>query len=181
MVYFPERQSNGAWIARKIFTQRIPHTVDFQIDGAEFVLYQDVTRFVKRQSARAAAQSDDPRARAVGFLMALYQRRLASSAYAVRRSLQNRATRLAEGLNPAPPGGKAVCGGARAGGGGPRLCCPTRKSSKRWKRESVTAWSDFWRRSHWPATPSRCTRRLPSCVVWRSRRMRWKRRVRRRG
>jgi superfamily II DNA or RNA helicase len=62
MVYFPERQSNGAWIARKIFTQRIPHTVEFQIDGTEFTLYQDVTRFVKRQSARAAAQSDDPRA-----------------------------------------------------------------------------------------------------------------------
>src|SRR5262247_472725 len=101
MVYFPERQSNGAWIARKIFTQRIPHTVAFQIDGAEFALYQDVTRFVKRQSARAAAQSDDPRARAVGFLMALYQRRLASSTYAVRRSLQNRASRLAEGLQRA--------------------------------------------------------------------------------
>jgi len=101
MVYFPERQSNGAWIARKIFTQRIPHTVEFQIDGAEFALYQDVTRFVKRQSARAAAQSDDPRARAVGFLMALYQRRLASSTYAVRHSLQNRASRLAEGLQRA--------------------------------------------------------------------------------
>jgi len=101
MVHFPERQPNGAWVARKIFTQRIPHTVEFQIDGAEFALYQDVTRFVKRQSARAAAQSDDPRARAVGFLMALYQRRLASSTYAVRRSLQNRANRLAEGLQRA--------------------------------------------------------------------------------
>src|SRR5207244_6770615 len=101
MVYFPERQPNGAWVARKIFTQRIPHTVEFQIDGAEFALYQDVTRFVKRQSARAAAQSDDPRARAVGFLMALYQRRLASSTYAVRRSVQKRANRVAEGLQPA--------------------------------------------------------------------------------
>jgi SNF2 family DNA or RNA helicase len=101
MVYFPERQPNGAWVARKIFTQRIPHTVEFQIDGAEFALYQDITRFVKRQSARAAAQSDDPRARAVGFLMALYQRRLASSPYAVRRSLHNRARRLQEGLQRA--------------------------------------------------------------------------------
>jgi hypothetical protein len=34
MVYFPERQQNGTWVARKIFTQRIPHTIDFQIDGA---------------------------------------------------------------------------------------------------------------------------------------------------
>ena len=33
MVYFPERQADGTWVARKIFTKRIPHTVDFQIDG----------------------------------------------------------------------------------------------------------------------------------------------------
>ncbi len=85
MVYFPERQPNGTWVARKIFTKRIPHTVEFQLDGPEFELYRDVTRFVKRQSARAAAR-DDPRARAVGFLMSLYQRRLASSTYAMRRS-----------------------------------------------------------------------------------------------
>jgi len=77
MVYFPERQPDGSWVARKIFTKRVPHTADFQIDGAEFELYRDVTRFVKNQSARAAAQGDDPRARAVGFLMSLYQRRLA--------------------------------------------------------------------------------------------------------
>jgi superfamily II DNA or RNA helicase len=94
MVYFPERQAGGTWMARKIFTKRIPRTVDFQIDGEEFNLYRDVTRFVKHQSARAAAQGDDPRARAVGFLMALYQRRLASSTAAMRRSLENRVRRL---------------------------------------------------------------------------------------
>lgn len=101
MVYFPERQPDGSWAARKIFTKRIPHTVDFQIDGAEFDLYRDVTRFVKRQSAKAAAAADDPRARAVGFLMSLYQRRLASSTYALRHSLENRARRLEEGLKQA--------------------------------------------------------------------------------
>lgn len=101
MVHFPERQSDGSWVARKIFTKRIPTTVEFQIDGAEFELYQDVTRFVKRQSARAAAQGDDSRARAVGFLMSLYQRRLASSMYALRHSLENRAKRLEEGLQRA--------------------------------------------------------------------------------
>jgi hypothetical protein len=52
---------------------------------------------VKRQSARAAAQ-DDPRARAVGFLMSLYQRRLASSTHALRRSLENRAKRPEDNL-----------------------------------------------------------------------------------
>ena len=101
MVYFPERQSNGAWQARPVFTKRIPRTVGFTIDDAEWDLYGEITRFVKRQSVRAAAQGDDPRARAVGFLMALYQRRLASSTYAMRRSLENRARRLEEGLKRA--------------------------------------------------------------------------------
>ena len=101
MVYFPERQGDGSWTARPVFTKRIPRTADFAIDGSEFDLYQRVTRFVKRQSARAAAADDDPRARAVGFLMSLYQRRLASSTYALRRSLENRAKRLADGLERA--------------------------------------------------------------------------------
>ena len=98
MVYFPERDANGQWLARKIFTKRIPRTVDFKIDGSEYELYREVTQFVKRQSIRAAAAGDDPRARAVGFLMALYQRRLASSTRAMRRSLANRADRLERGL-----------------------------------------------------------------------------------
>jgi len=98
MVYFPRRQEDGTWIAEKIFTKRIPRTVAFNIDGAEFELYKAVTRFVKRQSNLASARGDDSRARAVGFLMALYQRRLASSTYAMRHSLENRARRLDEGL-----------------------------------------------------------------------------------
>jgi len=101
MVYFPERRPDGTWAAEKIFTKRIPHTVDFHIDGAEFELYREVTRFVKRESARAAAEGEDPRARAIGFLMSLYQRRLASSTYAMRRSLEKRALRLQEGLKRA--------------------------------------------------------------------------------
>jgi superfamily II DNA or RNA helicase len=101
MVYFPERRSDGTWAAEPIFTKRIPHTVDFHIDGAEFDLYREVTRFVKRESARAAAEGEDPRARAIGFLMSLYQRRLASSTHAMRRSLENRARRLEEGLKRA--------------------------------------------------------------------------------
>ncbi len=101
MIYFPERQPDGTWAAKPIFTRRIPHTVTFQIDGDEFALYQEVTQFIKRESRRAAEESNDPRARAIGFLMSLYQRRLASSAYAVRRSLENRARRLEEALKRA--------------------------------------------------------------------------------
>ena len=101
MVHFPERQSDGTWAAKPVFTKRITRTADFAIDGQEFKLYQKITRFVKRQSARAAVEVDNPRARAVGFLMSLYQRRLASSTFAMRRSLENRARRLEEGLKRA--------------------------------------------------------------------------------
>lgn len=101
MVYFPERQANGEWVAEKIFTKRIPTTASFNIDADEYELYRDVTRYVKAQSAKAAARGDDPAARAVGFLMSLYQRRLASSARSLRRSLENRARRLDEGLKQA--------------------------------------------------------------------------------
>ena len=101
MVYFPEKGADGEWVARKVFTKRIPHSVDFKIEGDEFDLYAEVTRFIRRQSAAAAARGEDTRARAVGFLMALYQRRLASSTHALRRSLENRAQRLAELLKKA--------------------------------------------------------------------------------
>jgi hypothetical protein len=101
MVYFPERQADGTWNARKVFTKRIPRTVSFAIDGDEFELYDEVTKFVRRQSEAAAARGDDSRARAVGFLMALYQRRLASSTYALRHSLENRAKRLGDALKHA--------------------------------------------------------------------------------
>jgi superfamily II DNA or RNA helicase len=101
MIHFPERQADGTWVAKPIFTKRIPHTADFTLDGAEFDLYREITRFVKRQSAVAAQNEEDPRARAVAFLMALYQRRQASSARAVRCSLENRARRLEAGLKRA--------------------------------------------------------------------------------
>lgn len=101
MVYFPERQEDGTWAAKPVFTKRITKSAGFNIDGEEFDLYNEVTQFVRRQSIRAAAQGDDRRARAVGFLMSLYQRRLASSSYAMRRSLENRARRLEDGLTQA--------------------------------------------------------------------------------
>jgi len=101
MHYFPEKQPDGTWDAKKIFTKRIPKTVSFAIDGEEDELYRSITRFVQRQSQAAAARGDDPRARAVGFLMALYQRRLASSAYSLRHSLENRVRRLEQALQKA--------------------------------------------------------------------------------
>jgi len=57
MHYFPERQEDGTWAARKIFTKRIPHTADFAIDGEEYELYRAVTAYVRRQATRAAQMS----------------------------------------------------------------------------------------------------------------------------
>lgn len=99
MVYFPERQENGSWTTQQVFTKRIPRTANFEIDGSELELYNKITRFVKWQSRRAAKEDNNPRARAVGFLMSLYQRRLASSTQAMRCSLENRIKRLEKGLN----------------------------------------------------------------------------------
>ena len=151
MVYFPERQTDGTWTAKPVFTKRIPRTANFFIDGPEFELYQKITRFVKRQSARATAQGDDPRARAVGFLMSLYQRRLASSMHAMRRSLENRAKRLEEGLKRAQ---ELVLK--------PRQSFPIWKNSRSSRTPSASAWRGCWRRSHWPATPSRYAKRSPN-------------------
>jgi superfamily II DNA or RNA helicase len=99
MVYFPERRPDGTWAAEPIFTKRIRTRSTFRSTGRSST--STATCFVKRESARAAAEGEDPRARAIGFLMPLYQRRLASSTYAMRHSLENRARRLAEGLKRA--------------------------------------------------------------------------------
>ena len=85
MLSFPERQPDGTWMARKLFTKRITHTVAFELEGEELDLYKAVTEYVKAQSRRAAEQGDDRRARAIGFLMAMYQRRMASSTHLSQR------------------------------------------------------------------------------------------------
>ena len=101
MVNFPERQADGEWAVKPLFTKRITQTASFDITGTELELYEAVTKFIKQQSARASEHGDTARARAVGFLMTLYQRRLASSAQAICRSLENRARRLENDLQKA--------------------------------------------------------------------------------
>jgi hypothetical protein len=100
MVYFPERQADGTWVARPIFTKRIPHTVDFHIEGAEFDLYREVTAFEAAERPCCCPGGRSARS-GRGLLMALYQRRLASSTHAVRKSLENRAGRLERALTEA--------------------------------------------------------------------------------
>ena len=72
---------------KALFTKRIVKTSEFAIDADEYELYDQLTRYVENQSIRAAGD-DSARGRAVGFTMAMLQRRFASSIYAVRRSLE---------------------------------------------------------------------------------------------
>jgi DNA or RNA helicases of superfamily II len=96
MLDFPKPQPDGTWKATKLFTKRIPGTVAFDLEGVEFELYKEVTRYVQRQSQRAAQAGDARRGRAVGFIMAMYQRRMASSTHALKESLLRRQRALNE-------------------------------------------------------------------------------------
>jgi SNF2 family DNA or RNA helicase len=84
LVSFPDPETR---IVKALFTKRIVHTTPFQISDEELDLYDQLTRYVEDQSIKAARE-DSARARAVGFTMAMLQRRFASSIYAVRRTLE---------------------------------------------------------------------------------------------
>lgn len=84
LVTFPDPETGQV---KAIFTKRIVRTTPFQISDEELDLYDQLTRYVEDQSIKAANE-DSARSRAVGFTMAMLQRRFASSIYAVRRTLE---------------------------------------------------------------------------------------------
>ena len=84
LVTFPDPNTGQV---KMLFTKRNVQTTEFQIDNEEWDFYDALTRYVEDQSIKAAAD-DSARGRAVGFTMAMLQRRFASSIYAVRRSLE---------------------------------------------------------------------------------------------
>ncbi|MDY3563399.1 DUF3883 domain-containing protein [Gemmata sp. JC673] len=84
LVTFPHPETGAV---RKLFTKREVRTAAFDLDGDELAFYDELTRYVEEQST-AAAGEETARGRAIGFTMALLQRRMASSVYAVRRSLE---------------------------------------------------------------------------------------------
>ncbi len=84
LVKFPDPETGTV---EALFTKRLVYTPGFQIDTAELEFYEALTRYVEDQSIKAAID-DSARGRAIGFTMALLQRRFASSVYAVRRSLE---------------------------------------------------------------------------------------------
>jgi len=84
LVTFPDAETGKV---KAIFTKRNVSTVEFQIDNEEWDFYDTLTRYVEDQSIKAAADNS-PAGRALGFTMAMLQRRFASSVYALRRTLQ---------------------------------------------------------------------------------------------
>jgi hypothetical protein len=90
LVAFPDPETGEV---RKLFTKREAQTATFDLDPEELKLYEALTRFVQDESLKAA-RNQSARGRAIGFTMAMYQRRLASSVYAARRSLERRVERI---------------------------------------------------------------------------------------
>jgi len=102
LVTFPDPNTGEV---RKLFTKRDVRTVRFLLDGAEFEFYDALTKYVQNQSIRAAADVS-ARGRALGFTMAMYQRRFASSVHAARRSFERRLEKLEKRLRrPEGPAG----------------------------------------------------------------------------
>lgn len=90
MEYFPDPETGKR---KKIFTNRTVKTIPFEISGNELLVYQQLTDYL-RNVGRIARRFEDPRARAIGFMMALYQRRFASSPHALLESLERRRKKL---------------------------------------------------------------------------------------
>lgn len=84
LITFPDPQTGQS---KRLFTRREVKTIDFQISELEMELYEQLTRFVEDQSIRAS-RDNSATSRALGFTMAMLQRRFASSIYAVRCSLE---------------------------------------------------------------------------------------------
>jgi len=76
---------------KPIFTRRFPQTTKFKLSNEEKELYNDVSRYVIEQYNRALKES---KKRNVAFALVILQRRMASSTYALLKSLERRKERL---------------------------------------------------------------------------------------
>ncbi len=85
LITFPDPETGKS---QRIFTNRDVRTIPFEIDSDEYDFYEQLTHYVEEQSIKAA-NDESARGRALGFTMAMLQRRFASSIRAARRSLEN--------------------------------------------------------------------------------------------
>jgi len=79
---------------RPIFLPRHVNTIKYPLEPHEQELYDAVTEYV----ARGLEQAESTKNRNVGLAMTILQRRVASSLYAITRSLERRRNRLSEEL-----------------------------------------------------------------------------------
>ncbi|WP_067710520.1 helicase-related protein [Nocardia yamanashiensis] len=80
---------------RPLFRPRVAHTVTYDLDGAEWDLYQQVSYFITQGLAQIRREQAEGGAPSVsGFALTTMQRRLASSIRAITRTLARRVERL---------------------------------------------------------------------------------------
>ncbi len=89
---------------RPIFLPRHVDTIPYPLDPHEQELYDAVTAYV----ANGLEQAESTKNRNVGLALTVLQRRLASSLYAITRSLERRKERLSEELSEARKLGKVT-------------------------------------------------------------------------
>ena len=87
---------------RPIFLPRHVDTITYPLEQHEQDLYDDVTDYV----AHGLEQAESAKNRNVGLALTVLQRRLASSLYAITRSLERRRDRLSEELQKARSSGR---------------------------------------------------------------------------
>lgn len=106
--YFLRRmkESMRFFDGRPIFLPRHVATIEYELEPHEQELYDAVTEYV----AEGLEKADSQRNRNVSLALIVLQRRLASSLFAITRSLERRHTRLTEELEVARRGGR---GGVR--------------------------------------------------------------------
>lgn len=78
-----------------LFKPRHPQTVEYELVGPEWELYEAVTDFVSRQLREIRGENSKS---AAGFALTTMQRRLASSVRAIRRTLERRMERIERAL-----------------------------------------------------------------------------------
>ena len=153
LVTFPGPETGTV---HKLFTKRDVKTVEFDLDGDEFAFYDELTHYVEDQSMRASAE-DNARGRAIGFTMAMLQRRMASTIYAVRRTLERmRSAARRFWLIPKPTAS------SRLKHGSPTTSTNAPKTNNRRSSPSSKTWWLRWTQqpsgSKSPASPSSLTR-----------------------
>lgn len=83
---------------KPLFTNRYPKTIKFRLSDEERKLYQELSQYVVEQYNRALTLD---KKRNIGFALLILQRRMASSTYALLKSLERRKNRLEDLLKSA--------------------------------------------------------------------------------